>query len=153
MLSDGVGNERRAARLPRVNHGIRRVVVIGTDGTVSLAALRWLADQNAAFVMLDRDGSVLLTTGPVAATDSNLRRAQACADHPDVAPTIVRELIRLKLMAQEELVRSRFSDTETADVIAGAPVHNLPTRRPFGLSATSNRKGPSLIGPHGAMWM
>ena len=36
----------------------------GADGVVSLAALRWLADQNASFVMLNRDGSVLLTTGP-----------------------------------------------------------------------------------------
>jgi hypothetical protein len=29
---------------------------------VSLAALRWLADQNASFVMLERNGSVLVTT-------------------------------------------------------------------------------------------
>jgi hypothetical protein len=30
---------------------LRRIVVIGSDGIVSLAALRWLADQDAAFVM------------------------------------------------------------------------------------------------------
>jgi hypothetical protein len=46
---------------------------------VSLAALRWLADQDAAFVMLDRDGSVLATTGPVRSSDAKLRRAQALA--------------------------------------------------------------------------
>ncbi len=46
-------------------HGLRRLVVIGSDGFISLAALRWLADQNAAFVMLERDGHVLATTGPV----------------------------------------------------------------------------------------
>ena len=52
LLDDGVGAERRQFRLPRVGHGLRRLVVIGSDGFVSLAALRWLADQKASFVML-----------------------------------------------------------------------------------------------------
>ena len=47
---------------------------------VSLAALRWLADQGAAFVMLDRLGEVLATTGPVHPSDARLRRAQALAN-------------------------------------------------------------------------
>src|SRR5262249_46913940 len=64
ILKDGIADERREGRFARVNHGIRRVVVIGSDGLVSFAALRWLADQNASFVMLERDGKVLLTTGP-----------------------------------------------------------------------------------------
>src|SRR6266849_3746085 len=59
ILEDGIGADRRHARLPRVGHRLERLVVIGADGMVSLAALRWLADQNAAFIMLDRDGSVL----------------------------------------------------------------------------------------------
>src|SRR6266478_2065582 len=61
VLEDGIGPDRRKARVPRVGHGLRRLVVIGADGMVSLAALRWLADQDAAFVMLNRDGSVLAT--------------------------------------------------------------------------------------------
>jgi hypothetical protein len=56
ILEDGIGNDRRTGRFPRVHHGLRRVIVIGADGMVSLAALRWLADQNVAFVMLERDG-------------------------------------------------------------------------------------------------
>jgi hypothetical protein len=56
ILEDGIGADRLYARLPRVGHGLRRLVVIGADGYVSLAALRWLADQDAAFVMLERDG-------------------------------------------------------------------------------------------------
>src|SRR5579864_4471163 len=65
LLDDGIGPDRRHFRLPRVEHGLRRLVVIGSDGFVSLGALRWLADQDAAFIMLERDGSVLATTGPV----------------------------------------------------------------------------------------
>src|SRR5712692_9556164 len=79
IFEDGIGAARRHTRLPRVGHGLRRLVVIGADGFVSLGALRWLADQDAAFVMLDRDGSVLATTGPVRPSDARLRRAQALA--------------------------------------------------------------------------
>lgn len=40
ILEDGVGSDRRKSRLPRVDHGLKRLVVIGSDGMVSLAALR-----------------------------------------------------------------------------------------------------------------
>jgi hypothetical protein len=43
FLEDGIGADRRRYRLPRVGHGLRRLVVVGPDGMVSLAALRWLA--------------------------------------------------------------------------------------------------------------
>src|SRR5467141_1221817 len=65
ILEDGIGSVRRHGRFPRVNHGLRRLIVIGSDGAVSFSALRWLADQDAAFAMLERNGSVLATTGPV----------------------------------------------------------------------------------------
>ncbi len=118
ILRDGVGDERRAGRFARVNHGIRRLVVIGADGAVSLAALRWLADQDASFVMLERDGTVLLTTGPVAASDARLRRAQACASHSNVALYVARELIHRKLAGQEKVARERLNDDKAGDVIA-----------------------------------
>jgi hypothetical protein len=77
ILEGGIGPDRRQARFPRVGHGLRRLVVIGSDGMVSLAALRWLADQDAAFVMLERDGSVLATTGPVRPSDAREDSASA----------------------------------------------------------------------------
>ena len=118
-LEDGIGN-RLKTRFPRVRHGIRRLVVIGSDGMVSLAALRWLADQNAAFVMLERDGSVLATTGPVRPSDARLRRAQALAHQSGVALRIVRELISRKLAGQEQLVRNKLRNSAAADTIARA---------------------------------
>src|SRR5262245_19100334 len=63
ILEDGVGPKRRHSRFARVGHGLKRIVVIGVDGHVSLAALRWLVDQDASFVMLNRDGRVLTATG------------------------------------------------------------------------------------------
>jgi CRISPR-associated endonuclease Cas1 len=120
IFKDGIGTARRESRFARVRHGIRRLVVIGSDGMISLAALCWLADQDAAFVMLDRDGSVLATTGPVRPSDARLRRAQALAHQSGAALRIVRELISRKLAGQEELVRSKLRNSVSADTIARA---------------------------------
>jgi CRISPR-associated endonuclease Cas1 len=118
ILEDGIGPARRHARFPRVGHGLRRLVVIGAEGIVSLAALRWLADQHASFVMLDRDGSVLATTGPVCSSDAKLRRAQALAHQSGAALPITRELVSQKLAGQEQVARCKLLDTTTAETIA-----------------------------------
>lgn len=118
LIQDGIANSRRHGRLSRVGHGLKRLVVIGSDGMISLAALRWLADQGAAFVMLERDGTVLATTGPVRPSDARLRRAQALALQNGIALKITRELIGQKLAGQERVARKNLLDTNTADVIA-----------------------------------
>jgi CRISPR-associated protein Cas1 len=129
ILEDGIGEHRREGRFARVRHGLERMVVIGADGMVSLAALRWLADQNAAFLMLERDGCVLATTGPVRPSDARLRRAQACAGQSGAALLIARELIGRKLAGQERLVRTGFRNSTTAEAIAEyrAKLSNAPS--------------------------
>jgi CRISPR-associated endonuclease Cas1 len=119
-IQDGIGIDRREARLPRVGHGLRRLVIIGSDGLVSLAVLRWLADQNAAFVMLNRDGTVLATTGPVSPSDVRLRRAQSLAHQSDLALRIARELIDQKLRGQEHVIQKYFPDSSTLELIEKA---------------------------------
>jgi CRISPR-associated protein Cas1 len=118
LLHDGIADERRTIRLPRVNHGLKRLVMIGSDGFITLEALRWLADQDAAFVMLDRRGKVLAVTGPVAPSDAKLRRAQALALGNGTALKISQELISQKLAGQELLVRDMLHDSALADAIA-----------------------------------
>jgi len=120
VLEDGIGSDRRQSRFSRVGHGLRRLVVIGSDGMVSLAALRWLADQKASFVMLERDGSVLAISGPVGPSDARLRRAQSLAHQSDVAVRISRELISLKLQEQERLLRERFEDFASAKIVTSS---------------------------------
>ena len=97
----------------------RFLAVIGSDGMVSLAALRWLADQDAAFAMLERNGQVLITTGPVRSSDARLRRAQAVASQSGAALRIARELISRKLAGQEHVVRDKLLDSKTAEMISG----------------------------------
>lgn len=118
IIEDGIGAERSKARFPRVGHRLKRLIVIGADGMVSLAALRWLADQNASFVMLNRDGSVLFTTGPVRSSDARLRRAQALASHTGADVVIARELIHQKLLGQEQVAREHLHVTSTVEQIA-----------------------------------
>jgi CRISPR-associated protein Cas1 len=118
VLEDGIGADRRHARFARVGHGLRRLVVIGADGMVSLAALRWLADQDAALVMLDRNGKVLISTGRATSSDARLRRAQACAEQYGVDFLIARELIHQKLLNQEKISTEKLLDPFSAREIA-----------------------------------
>lgn len=117
-IEDGIGPERRKFRLARVGHGLKRLVIVGSDGFISLAALEWLSDQDASFAMLERDGTVLATTGPVRPSEAKLRRAQALAHSSGAALQISRELISRKLAAQEEVAGRKLLDTSTANTIA-----------------------------------
>ena len=141
QLEDGVGMNRRKFRLPRVGHGLRRLIVIGSDGFVSLSALKWLSSQHASFVMLERDGKVLVTTGPAYPTDARLRRAQALAHSSDLALTIARELISRKLAGQEHVARNMLLDSQTADKIA---------HRREELNSAEHQKSISVIEAHAA---
>jgi CRISPR-associated endonuclease Cas1 len=114
ILEDGIGTDRRQCRLPRVGHDLKRLVVIGSDGMVSLSALRWIADQDASFIMLERDGSVLTTVGPVRSSDVKLRRAQAMALQNGVALRISRELVDRKLGGQERVAAEGLGDESVA---------------------------------------
>jgi CRISPR-associated endonuclease Cas1 len=118
VVEDGIGTTRQRARLARVGHGLRRLVVIGADGAISLAALRWLSDQDASFAMLDRDGSVLLATGPAGPKDARLRRAQAMAHHNGIAVSTARELIGRKLTQQARNAREYFGNDTIAGMIS-----------------------------------
>ena len=117
-LHDGIADERRTIRLPRVGHGLRRLVMIGSDGFITLEALRWLADQGAAFVMLERDGKVLCVTGPVRSSDARLRRAQALAGQSLVGIQIARELIDKKLAGQALVARYKLLAEDSASLIS-----------------------------------
>src|SRR5581483_2787338 len=118
IIKDGIGPERIQGRFARVGHGLRRLVIIGSDGFISLAALRWLADQDAGFVMLERDGSVLVATGPVGPSDARLRRAQALVRQTNISVEIARELVRQKLVGQEQIARDRLTNLAVAETIA-----------------------------------
>jgi len=118
FIDDGIAADRRQLRFPRVGHGLKRLVIIGSDGVISLAALRWLSDVGAAVSVLERDGTLLYTTGPVRSSDARLRRAQGMAIHSGIALIVARELINKKLAGQERVARYTLLATHTADAIS-----------------------------------
>jgi CRISPR-associated endonuclease Cas1 len=117
-IEDGPGEARRKFRLSRVGHGLKRLVIIGDDGFVSLSALKWISEVDAAIMMLDRTGRVIFVTGPTASSDARLRRAQALAASNGVGLEICRKLIDAKLEGQERLVREKLNAESTAQSIA-----------------------------------
>jgi len=117
-IEDGVGPERRKFRLARVGHSLKRLVCISEDGFATLGALKWLADVGVSFVMLNRDGKVLLVTGPTATSDARLRRAQALALGNGVGLEICRKLIDAKLDGQERLARDGLKNSSASQEIA-----------------------------------
>jgi CRISPR-associated endonuclease Cas1 len=116
-IEDGIGPERRRLRLARIGHNLKRLVCISEDGFASLAALKWISDVGASFVMLNRNGKVLFATGPNAPSDVRLRRAQAVAHTSGAALRISRELIDQKLAGQEHVARSKLASPECAEKI------------------------------------
>src|ERR1700690_1491431 len=92
VIQDGIGADRYNYRLPRVGHRLKRLVVVGSDGLISVTALRWLRDQDVGFSFLERNGKVLCVTGPVGSSDAKLRRAQAFAISNGVGLKICRGL-------------------------------------------------------------
>src|SRR2546426_3071209 len=115
----GVGLERYQARLSRVDgHKLRRVILLGSDGYISLEALRFISDVGATFSMIDKRGKGLMVCGPIAPSDSKLRRAQSLAITNGTALRISKEIIRLKLDGQAVLVRDMLNNETVANAVA-----------------------------------
>ncbi len=110
-VSDGIGDSRRQERFSKASCGLRRLVLLGHSGYITLEAIRWIHDVGAAVMQIDADGYVILASGPAGTTDARLLRAQVAASHNGTGLRIVRELVREKLRGQAALL-SRFPDAQ-----------------------------------------
>ncbi|MEP6638751.1 MAG: CRISPR-associated endonuclease Cas1 [Chloroflexota bacterium] len=101
-VADGIGRDRREAIVHRATGRLRRLVVLGHTGSISLDAIRWLADVGAGFMQIDADGRVLAAFGPLGSDRPGLRRAQARALDTSLGLDVARRLIGEKIAAQSE---------------------------------------------------
>lgn len=115
-VEDGIGRDRRRGRFSRATARLRRLVILGRTGTISLDSLRWLRDVGAGLIQIDRDGQVLAAFGPVGLDDARLRRAQALAPSNGEGIKIARELVRQKLSGQLSVL-ARLPDADTAATV------------------------------------
>lgn len=102
VVEDGIGRDRRTRVYSRATHGINRLVVIGTDGYITLEAVRWLNRLGIQLIHLDRDGT-LLASSAVAAGDARLRRQQALAAGSPLGVEVARSLMEAKLAGQRRV--------------------------------------------------
>jgi CRISPR-associated protein Cas1 len=109
VIHDGLGRDRRTEHLNRATSYLKRLVVIGHTGFVTLEALRWIRDVGAAFVQVDRDGNLIAASAPERLHESKLRRAQVLAAESDVGRRATIELLRAKLDGQADLVERRLA--------------------------------------------
>lgn len=100
MVEDGIGNSRRRFLVHRATGNLKRLVVLGHTGSISLDAIRWLHDVGAGYVQIDSDGQLLAAWGSASYDQPRLRRAQAKALGTDQGLTIAKVLIDAKLTGQ-----------------------------------------------------
>jgi len=116
QMSDGICDERRSGRLSRATAGLKRLVVLGHTGFVTLEALRWLREIGASFIQIDADGQVVVASGPAGLDDARLRRSQALGPSNGVGMKVARELVRRKLEGQLALL-ARLPDGQASAAV------------------------------------
>ncbi len=112
-ISDGTGRNRRHRRFTRSSRTLKRLVLVGHTGYVTLDALRWLEDTGASFVHVD-EGRLLTTSTPRGTRDARLRRAQAMLAGATAGIGITRDLLTRKLRAQAALYEHVTDNTPPA---------------------------------------
>jgi CRISPR-associated endonuclease Cas1 len=117
IIEDGYGRHRRYARFPKVGHDLRRLVILGHSGILSLEALRWLDKLRINVTQIDSDSRVLYATASSALDDARLRRSQALIAGTSEGVKLAAVLIDAKLAGQRDLVRHVLGDAAAAVTI------------------------------------
>ena len=117
VIEDGTGSERRVRRLPRITRDVRRIMILGHTGHITLEALRWCANVGIALVQLDTSGRILSLSAVPGLDDSRLRRAQAAALGTDTGLAIAQSLLTAKVGGQASVARTMLNQYLLADQI------------------------------------
>ena len=115
VVTDGIGDHRREQRFHKATSGLRRLVVLGHTGYITFEALRWMTDANVGYLQLDRDGTILATTGALGVGKAELRRAQVRAATNQQGIELTRWILQRKLTGQAD-VASRFSQSASEEI-------------------------------------
>jgi CRISPR-associated endonuclease Cas1 len=128
IVEDGVGRRRRTRRYHRVTSKLRRVVVIGHTGYITLEALRWIRDTKAGLVNLDADGEPIAVSVAPGPDVAGLRRAQALAACGAAGLEIARRLLAAKIAGQHALVHQLPGARDAVGLVeaAGEMVNDAP---------------------------
>jgi CRISPR-associated protein Cas1 len=118
IVHDGIGRQRQTRRYHRVTSKLRRLVVIGHTGYLTLEALRWLTDIGAALVHIDADGRLVTISAASGPGHAALRREQALAATSPAGVEIARALLHAKVAGQASLLTELPGGARVLDAVS-----------------------------------
>lgn len=104
VIRDGIGRHARTRELYRSDRTVKRIVVLGHSGTITLDALRWCNDVGVTLAVIGRDGKLAAVTTNPNPFDARIRRAQAAADGTELGDRIASFLITEKIRGQNAIL-------------------------------------------------
>jgi CRISPR-associated endonuclease Cas1 len=122
VIHDGIGRQRRTRRYPRIERDLRRILILGHTGSVSLEASRWCTERGIAVVQLDADNKIIMLTVVPGLDDARLRRAQALASANETGLQIARYLLGAKIERQAAVAKQVLD----APILASSILVYLP---------------------------
>ena len=118
IVTDGIGRHRRERRYHKATHGLSRLVILGSTGTLSLDALRYCDRLGISVAVIDASSSrVSFASAPHGTDDARLRRVQALAPDTGLGFNIARMLLTSKLEGQARVLRTKLGADESAEVL------------------------------------
>jgi len=142
-IIDGVGTHRRHRIITRSNRIVKRLVVLGRSGTITLAALRWCTQVGISVSVIDPDGTLTAASSYPNPNDARLRRAQASALGTPTGRAIARQLIAAKITGHAEILESLEYPNEATllrtsrDILTSSPSLELDRIREIEAFAAS----------------
>jgi CRISPR-associated endonuclease Cas1 len=118
VLTDGVSIHRRERRVSKIDRTLRRIIITGTTGFVSLGALSWCRDHHIAVVVVNSLGEATdLYPGEMPADGPTLREQAACGPggrHESTGLEIARMITARKLARQAEVAWNTLDSDHAA---------------------------------------
>ena len=115
VVEDGIGRSRRERRFHKATSDLKRLVILGTTGYISLEAVRWLADAGIPVAQVDQEGRLLVASHPMGSDRAALRRAQAWALTNETGLEVIRYLLDRKLEGQAHIAEQLSGDRTEID--------------------------------------
>jgi CRISPR-associated endonuclease Cas1 len=117
QLADGFGAHRRTRTLTRAERTVRRIVILGQSGHLTLEALHWCSAIGLQVLHVDAHGRTSPLTSTAGANDARLRRAQACAADKPIGLAITRSLLHAKLDGHATILSTNLQLPDQAAAI------------------------------------
>jgi CRISPR-associated endonuclease Cas1 len=112
-VEGGIAAGRWTEQFSRVDRDLKRVVLIGHAGSVTLDTIRWLHGVGVPLVHLDTDGTLFGVFAPSGTQAALLRRAQALAPDVGLGTAISLDLVQAKIQGQMEVLERLGCPPET----------------------------------------